>query len=162
MHLSLVEMCAELPRVSVAAGDVVIEHGRPPGELLILVDGEVNIEHDGSPFAWINSSGSILGEMSSLLDRPATATVRAVVDSTFLVAADGREFLAARPDVTLAVARTLAIRLDNLSGYLTDVKRQFADQSDHLGMLDDVLNTLVHHQAPEPRSGSQRMPELDY
>ena len=60
------------------------------------------------------------------------------------------------------MARTLAIRLDNLSGYLTDVKRQFADQSDHLGMLDDVLNTLVHHQAPEPRSGSQRMPELDY
>jgi CRP/FNR family transcriptional regulator, cyclic AMP receptor protein len=162
MSSNLVDTCANLPRTTVPAGDVVIEQGHRPGGLLILVDGEVVIERDGDPFAMIDGPGSIFGEMSCLLGHPATATVRAVVDSTFLVAPDGEAFLAARPDVSLTVARTLAIRLDNLSGYLTDVKRQFADHVDHLGMLDEVLSTLIHHQASAPRAGSERMPDLDY
>jgi CRP/FNR family transcriptional regulator, cyclic AMP receptor protein len=114
------------------------------------------------PFARIDGVGSLFGEMSALLGRPATATVRAARESTFLLAVDGAAFLASRPELALAVARTLAIRLDNLSGYLADVKRQFAGQADHLGMIDDVLNTLIHHQPPPARTGSKRMPELDY
>jgi CRP-like cAMP-binding protein len=159
---NLLDSCADLPRLDVAAGDVVIEQGQAPGPVLLLVAGEVEIERDGVPFARIDGPGSIFGEMSTLLRRPATATVRAKVDSTFLVAEDGEAFLAARPDIALTVARTLAVRLDNLSGYLADVKRQFADQADHLGMLDEVLGALIHHQAPAVQPGSARMPELDY
>ncbi len=109
------------------------------------------------PLALLHA-GSIFGEMSTLLQRPATATVRARVDTTFLVAEDGEAFLAARPDIALTVARTIAIRLDNLSGYLADVKRQFADQAESLGMLDEVLESLVHLQGepPDAEPGSDR------
>jgi CRP/FNR family cyclic AMP-dependent transcriptional regulator len=159
---NLVERCADLPRMEVAPGEVLIEQGQAAGPVYVLVSGEVAIERDGGAFARIDGVGSIFGEMSVLLDRPATATVRALQPTTMAVARNGEAFLDERPDIALSVARTLAVRLDNLSGYLADVKRQFADQADHLGMLDDVLHTLIHHQAPAPRTGSARMPDLDY
>jgi CRP/FNR family transcriptional regulator, cyclic AMP receptor protein len=30
--------------------------------------------------------------------------------------------------------------------YLVDIKLQFRDRSDHLGMIDQVLDTLMHKQ----------------
>ena len=50
----------------------------------------------------------------------------------------------------------------SLTQYLVDVKAQFADQSGHLGMVDQILDTLVHHQAPEAQTGSIRDPEGDH
>ncbi len=159
---NLLESCAGLPRTTVAAGSTVIEQGRKLGSLFVLVDGEVTMERDGMAIADIDEPGSIFGENSSLLDRPATATVRAKSDVTFLVARDGGAFLVERPDVTILVARALANRLDSLSGYLADVKHQYGDQKDHLGMLHDVMNTLMHDTLPTVRPGSARMPETDY
>jgi CRP/FNR family transcriptional regulator, cyclic AMP receptor protein len=158
----IIDGCAHLPRIVVPAGNVVIEQGRPFGTVLVLVEGGVVVERDGLPIARVDQPGSIFGEMSSLLGRPATATVRTTIDSTFLVAEDGEQFLLERPDIVITVARTLAIRLDNLTGYLADVKRQFGDQANHLGMLDDVMQTLIHNKAPAVQPGSARMPELDY
>jgi len=160
--MDLVDRCASLPRATYTAGAVVIDQGRPPGPVLVLVDGEVTVERDGVPIARIDERGAVFGEMSALLGRPATTTVRASTPSTFAVAADGAAFLAERADVALVVARTLAIRLDNLTGYLADVKRQFGDRDDHLSMIGDVLDTLVHHHTPELQPGSNRLPEVDY
>jgi CRP-like cAMP-binding protein len=94
-----------------------------------------------------------------VLDRPATATVRARSDTEVLVADDGIAFLREHPEVVLEVARTLATRLDNLTGHLADVKRQYGGSGNHLGMLDEVMGTLMHHQTPAVRSGSARQPE---
>ncbi len=158
----IIDGCAHLPRIIVPAGNVVIEQGQPYGMVLVLVAGGVVVERDGLSIARVDQPGSIFGEMSSLLGRPATATVRTTIDSTFLVAEDGEQFLLDRPDIVITVARTLAIRLDNLTGYLADVKRQFGDQANHLGMLDDVMQTLIHNETPAVQPGSARMPELDY
>lgn len=158
----IIDGCAHLPRITMPAGNVVIEQGQPYGTVLVLVEGGVVVERDGLTIARVEQPGSIFGEMSSLLGRPATATVRTTVDTTFLVAENGEEFLLERPDIVMAVARTLANRLDNLTGYLADVKRQFGDQANHLGMLDDVMHTLIHNETPAVQPGSARMPELDY
>jgi CRP/FNR family transcriptional regulator, cyclic AMP receptor protein len=158
----IIDGCAHLPRIVVPAGNVAIEQGRPFGTVLVLVEGGVVVERDGLSIARVDQPGAIFGEMSSLLGRPATATVRTTMDSTFLVAEDGEQFLLERPDIVMTVARTLAIRLDNLTGYLADVKRQFGDQANHLGMLDDVMQTLIHNETPAVQPGSARMPDLDY
>ena len=34
----------------------------------------------------------------------------------------------------------------NFRRELIDLKEQFSDQENHLGMVDDVLGTLLHHQ----------------
>ena len=78
------------------------------------------------------------------------------------VAADPEAFLTERPGAALTVLRTTAARLDGLTQYLVDVKEQFAGQEGHLGMVGDILDTLVHHQAPPARPGSARDPEGDH
>ncbi len=157
----LLEHCAHLPHRSVDAGTVLVEQGAPFGEVIVLVAGRVAIERDGELLALVDEPGAILGEMSTVLDRPASATMRATRDTEFLVAEDGVGFLLEHPAVVLEVARTLATRLDNLTGHLADVKRQYGDSGNHLGMLDDVMGTLMHHQRSEVRSGSARQPEPD-
>jgi hypothetical protein len=42
------------------------------------------------------------------------------------------------------------------------VKGQFSELEGHLGMVDAILDTLVHHQAPPARTGSVRDPEGDH
>ena len=158
----LVDRCADLPRRTFVAGDVVVEQNTPFGSIVILVEGTVSIERDGVTLAVLDTPGAVLGEMSTVLERPSTATVRAATDCTVLQADDGAAFLLERPDVLLDVARALATRLDNLTGHLTDVKRQYGGDSGHLGMLDEVLSTLMHHQTRPVQPGSARMPELDY
>jgi len=100
--------------------------------------------------------------MSAALDRPATATVRAVDDLEVRVVADPVAFLTERPGAALAVLRTTASRLDGLTHYLVDVKRQFSDAGGHLGLVDQILHQLVHHQGPVSRTGSARDPEGDH
>jgi CRP/FNR family transcriptional regulator, cyclic AMP receptor protein len=159
---NLLDICADLPRLAVAAGSCVVEQGRRIGSLFVLVDGEVAVERDGVEIAGVKAAGSIFGEVASLLDRPAVITARAKVDSVFLVAEDGAAYLAERPEVTIVVARVLAARLDTMSGYLDDVKHQYGHQSDHLGLLHEVLGTLMHDRPAVVRPGSARMPETDY
>jgi CRP/FNR family transcriptional regulator, cyclic AMP receptor protein len=54
------------------------------------------------------------------------------------------------------VARILSRRVQLVTGYLVDLKRQFADRDDHLAMVDEVLESLVPHQGAESELGSDR------
>ncbi len=158
----LLTHCAELPKRHVEAGSTITDQGDVGGTVYVLVEGSVSIERDDTVLAVIDTPGALLGEMSTVLQRPTSATVRAVSDTTVLEAADGAAFLREHPEVLLEVARTLATRLDNLTGHLVDVKRQYGDESGHLGMLDDVLSSLMHHQGRQVTSGSARLPDPEY
>jgi CRP/FNR family cyclic AMP-dependent transcriptional regulator len=155
----LIALSADLPLETVPSGEVVIAEGSPPDRMLILVSGAVVIERDGVAFARIDAPGSVFGEMSVVLDRPASATVRAAQDVELRVVADPMTFFAERPGAAVAVLRMTAARLDGLTRYLVDVKQQFADAEGHLGLVDQILDRLVHHQGLTPRTGSARDPE---
>ena len=158
----LLALAQDRPVASYAAGAVLIEEGAEPGPILLLVSGSVAVERAGVAFARIDAPGAVFGEMSVVLRRPATATVRAVDDVEVRVIEDPETFLLEQPGAALSVLRTTAERLDGLTQYLVDVKDQFAGQSGHLGMVDQILDTLVHHQAPPARTGSARDPEGDH
>jgi len=158
----LLALAEDLPLVTISAGDVLIEEGADPGPLYVLVSGSVTVERDGVAFASIENPGAVFGEMSVVLGKPATATVRATTDVAVHVVSDPEAFLMERPGAALSVLRTTAARLDGLTQYLVDVKSQFAELEGHLGMVDQILDTLVHHQAPPARTGSVRDPEGDH
>jgi CRP/FNR family transcriptional regulator, cyclic AMP receptor protein len=158
----VLDACTDLPRRTVTPGDLVIEQGDAPGPVYLLVSGSVLVERNGVVLARVSEAGAMFGEMSTLMSCPATASVRAEGACDFLVAQDGAELLATRSEVTLSIARMLAARLDLLSGYLAEVKRQFAGQAGHLGMLDEMLESLMNQQPRQVRPGSSRMPEVDY
>ena len=158
----LLALAADLPLATLAPGDVLIEEGSDAGPLYVLVSGSVVIERDGVAFATIDHAGAVLGEMAVVLGKPATASVRARTEVVVHVADDPEAFLVERPGAALSVLRTTAARLDGLTQYLVDVKEQFASEEGHLGMVDQILDTLVHHQAPATRTGSVRDPEGDH
>lgn len=148
-----------MPLETVRAGEVLIEAGSLASRMFVLASGSATVERDGVAFARIDTPGAIFGEMSVVLGRPATATVRASTDISVRVIADPETFLIERPGAALAVLRTTASRLDGMTQYLVDVKRQFAGQDGHLGMVGQILDTLVHHQGPTARPGSARDPD---
>jgi len=134
-----------------APGDVVLEQGGASGRLLVLIQGEVEILRDDVRVAKASAPGAVFGEMSVLLESPFTATVRALKPSSFAIIENPREFLGSSSAASLHVAKLLATRLDALNKYLVDVKQQY-EGHDHIGMVDEVLETLMHRQ---PRSSSR-------
>jgi hypothetical protein len=72
---------------------------------------------------------------------------------------DAMVFLRSHRDVAYGVAELLAQRLHSMTTYLADLKRQYEDQEDHLGMVDEVLETLTHQQIERVEIGSDRDPD---
>ncbi len=107
----------------------------------------------------MSEPGALFGEISVLLGVPHIATVRALRDSRLHVADDPVGFLRSHPDIAFEVARLLSRRLQMVTGYLVDLKHQFADKDDHFAMVDEVLESLVHHQGAEAVPGSDRHPD---
>ncbi|MEO7677364.1 MAG: cyclic nucleotide-binding domain-containing protein [Verrucomicrobiota bacterium] len=132
-----------------APGDIILEQGSASESLLVLIEGEVEILRDTVRVAKASEPGAVFGEMSVLLDRSLTATVRALKPSSFAIIENPRQFLESSAAASLHVARLLAQRLDALNKYLVDVKQQY-EGHDHLGMVDEVLDTLMHRQPRAP------------
>jgi CRP/FNR family transcriptional regulator, cyclic AMP receptor protein len=154
----LLAASADLPTVSVAPGEILVQQGESAAAIYVLQSGGMVIERDGEPFARVEHAGAVFGEMSAVMGTVATATVRAAEPSVLRKADDPAAFLA-RPNVALAVLRMTAARLDAMTRYLADVRNQFGELDTHLGMVNGILETLLHHQAPAVRPGSARDPE---
>lgn len=154
----LLALSTDLATTTLAAGEVLLEQDQPAPAMFVLVAGSLAIERDGVAFATVADAGAVFGEMSAVLGRPATATVRAITASVLRVAADPEQFLG-RPGVARAVLRLTAGRLDMMTQYLADVRLQFQHLDNHLGMVDGVLDAMLHYQAPTVRPGSARDPE---
>lgn len=132
-----------VPTFAYAAGDTVLRAGTTTQKLVFLKSGELEVVRNGVAITRIRERGAVFGEMSLLLDGPHTADVVAVTPSVCHVLEDAREFLLATPEMTAYVAAVLAHRLDAVTRYLVDVKSQFADAGNHLGMIDEVLESVM-------------------
>ena len=146
---AILQLVAGHKVVNFEAGDVVIEQGAASGPMLVLIQGEVEVLRDNVRVAKACEPGNIFGEMCVLLGGSHHATIRALKPSSFAVIENPREFLASSAEASLHVAGLLAARLNNLNKYLVDVKRQY-DGHEHIGMVNDVLDTLMHHQPRRP------------
>jgi len=130
-----------------AVGDVILEEGRASGPLLFLVEGVVEVVMDGVQIATTSQCGTVFGVFSLLPAGRDPATIRALQPCVFRVVQNPRAFLKETPLVCWHVCETITHRLAALTGYLLDVQRQLPG-TDHLGMLGEVLATLLHRQAP--------------
>jgi CRP-like cAMP-binding protein len=158
----LLELSADLPVLTVPSGSTLLVEGTTTGRMYVLRSGAVTVERDGVAFARIDAPGAIFGEMAVVLGQPASATVRATTDVDVHVIDDPESFLVERPGAALSILRMTASRLDGLTQYLVDVKAQFADEQGHLGMIGEIVDTLINHQAPAAQTGSLRDPEGDH
>ncbi|MFK5922988.1 MAG: cyclic nucleotide-binding domain-containing protein [Verrucomicrobiota bacterium] len=147
---STVEICAAsgIPERSYPAGETVIEEGHHSSSLYILKQGSVEVCKQEVELATISNPGAWFGEISVLIGGQAMATVKTLSDSVFYVIEDGKTLLQEHPELNYHIAVLLATRLKSVTSYLVDIQQQFASNDDHLNMVDEVLESLIHHQKP--------------
>lgn len=155
---SILEQCRDIPVRSFAPGAILLTEGEKSGLLYVLLDGEVEIVKGDFQINLVSDPGAIFGEVSVLLDIPHMASVRALTPCRAHEIKGGSAFLRSNQEITFHLALMLAQRLQGVSTYLVDLKHQFMDHENHLGMVDDVLESLVNQQHQRFVPGSDRDP----
>jgi CRP-like cAMP-binding protein len=134
----------------------LLAEGQKTGRVYILAEGRIEVLRGDTQITVLDEPGSLVGEMSLLLDIPHTATARALGNIRVYAIENASAFFSSRPDLSWLVARLLANRLNAATTYLVDLKRQFANHNDHLAMVGEVLETLMLQQDRDINPGSER------
>ena len=152
----ILEYCIGGLRRNVSPGTLIVHEGGRTGHLYVLIEGKLEVVKGNTVVATITEPGAVLGEMSVLLDKPHTATVRAASDSVVYEIDDATAFLRKQPNVALLIARMLAQRLNVANTYLADIKRQYAGHGTHLEMVGDILQSMINLAPTQVSPGSDR------
>lgn len=104
-------------QVSYPPHELVFFEGDHSSEMYILLSGKVEILKDNKRIAVVEEEGSYLGELSTLLGIPRSATVKTMSSCQFIVVSEDKvmDFLASSPVLALKLARMLADRLINMN-----------------------------------------------
>lgn len=156
---TVLNFCEGLPEKFFASGEDLLAEAGEDKNLYILIEGEVEVLKGETQVNIQSEPGAIFGELAVLLKIPHTATVRAISPSRAYKVEDAEAFLRSHSDLTFQLAELLAKKLNSITTYLVDLKNQFGDRQDHLGMVDEVLETLLHQQVEEHLLGSERYPD---
>ena len=135
-------------------GQVMINEGGQDGNLFVLIEGQVEVLRKDTQVSYIDEPGSIFGEMATLLDMHASATVKALSSVKAYVIDDAIQFLGANPEVALYVATLLARRLYYTTTYLVDLQQQAEGKREDLDLVDKILAQLV--EKPEDTKSAKR------
>src|SRR3954470_14610792 len=95
----ILEYCIGGLRRNVSAGTDVVHEGGRTGHLYVLIEGRLEVVKGDTIVATLSEPGAVLGEMSVLLDKPHTATVRAATESIVYEIDDAASFLRQQPAV---------------------------------------------------------------
>jgi CRP/FNR family transcriptional regulator, cyclic AMP receptor protein len=155
MH-AILDYCKEAAQRQVPAGTIVLREGTKTGRLFILIEGRLEVIRGGAVVAVLAEPGALTGEMSLLLDRPHTATVRAAADSLIYEVDDAASFLNQQPSVALLIAQLLAQRLNVATTYLADLMKQYAGHGTHLEMVGEILQSMISLPPQQVSPGSDR------
>ena len=154
---SILKFCQGLPRLNFSAGDYLLAEGIKSKTVFILIEGKVEVVKDNFQINKLSQPGSIFGEMSVLLDIPHMANVKALTNTSVYVIENGKDFLKSNSEITFYLAKILAQRLNGVTSYLMDIKKQFEGNDDHYSMVDEVLESLVYDQEDDGiELGSER------
>lgn len=106
--------------VSFAEGEWIIRQGDPHSAVYVMVEGEVAVVIDDEDRR-VLSKGSFFGEVSVLLEEPASASIvtRTPVSCLVVPGAEVKAFLLAHPLVTYRILKAEARRLKTASEWRT-------------------------------------------
>ena len=108
------------------SGEVIVEEGSPPSDLFILKNGSVGVYVEDTLIEAFNAKDTVVGEMSVILNRPRTATVKARSNCT-IIRYDGNDLGALvndHPDVAQIIFKSLAGRLDKANRKIADLTEE--------------------------------------
>ncbi len=153
---SILDKCAGAPRKNFAPGTVLLSEGETPGGFIFL------------PKAASRCCAAIRRSPSSAKRARCSAKCRCCstgrirqrsgpgLRSCVFVFDDAESFLKSNPEIAFLLGRLLAERLNAATTYLVDLKRQFEGHGNHLGMVGEVLESLIHQQHEDFTPGPER------
>lgn len=144
---SILALTQNQPQRNLEAGETLVREGEESGDLYILETGRLIVERQGVKIAEIKEPGALVGEMSVLLAKESSATVRAERATTVRVIDNPIPFLERTPIVALHVATLACARLDATSALLVELRKENAGKAAEQSLLNRVFSALV---APAP------------
>ena len=118
----ILDYCTGGIQRKVPAGAVVLQEGTKTGRLFVLIEGRLEVIRGDAVVAVLAEPGAVTGEMSLLLDRPHTATVRAASDSMIYEFNDAASFLSEQPAVLAVNQRFMTYGSPRFDKYLDERK----------------------------------------
>lgn len=146
---SLLLLTYAAPTRNLAKGEILISQGEKDGNLYVLESGMLAVERDGVKIAAIDQFDALIGEMSLLLDKPHSATVRAETEARVRVVDDAMLVLERQPLITLRLATLLCQRLDDTSALLAEAGHPEAKAGNE-GLIGRLRSTLMGHGPKNP------------
>lgn len=150
----ILDYCKGRKAETFKSGTVLIQEGGMDHKLFVLIEGQVEVIRDNTQVSYVDEPGSLFGEMSSLLDMPYSATVKALSTVKAYVIEEPLKFLASQPEIALEVASLLARRLYYTTSYLVDLQQQAAGRREDLDLVDKILSQLV--QSPDDAKAKKK------
>jgi signal transduction histidine kinase len=138
--------------LEIPAGHVLMREADPGGSLYLVIEGEFEFtKRSGAQevVLAVRGAGEVIGEMSLLDQSPRSATARATRDSRLLMIKQDafRQLLSKSPAATLAILRTVTMRLRNTEGMLRQTEKMAA-----LG----TLSAGLAHELNNPAAAARR------
>ncbi len=110
-------------------------------EAYLLLKGKLEVLKAGRQITIIEKPGTFIGEMSTLLKVPRTATIRALEPTTLLEIKENQfgEFLRVAPELGYHLAVRLASHLEKTTTQLKEVQAKLAAVREHYRFIRDEL-----------------------
>lgn len=94
------------------AGEIIASENEKAKCFYVLVDGSIGIFKNNIKISHFEKSGEIIGELSLILNRPRTAEIRALTNSSLLeISGELDDIIRTYPDISKKLIKTLAERL---------------------------------------------------
>jgi CRP/FNR family transcriptional regulator, cyclic AMP receptor protein len=122
-------------------GTELISQGGKSGSLIVLKEGELEVLRDGHFVSSSSLPGAIFGEMSVLLERPHSATVRAVSEVQVFVIDNALAVLERHPSWLLQIARLLAQRVNLTTARLVATRKADDEDRDILVLPQNFISS---------------------
>lgn len=130
-------------------GSVIFTEGDHTRELYILLAGEIEIIKNNTVIAVVSEPNTYLGEMSTLLGTPRTATLKAKTGCRMLRVPDDRvsDFIAHSPALGFKLAKLLAHRLQEMNEKYEAMMDETVPDQDASGAAFRRLTSNREHAA---------------
>lgn len=112
---------------------IIFREGETTRELYILISGEVQIRKNNTVIGTVGTPDTYLGEMSTLLGSPRTATLAALTDCVMVRVPEDKviEFIQHSPYLGIKLAKTLALRLRDMNAKYERLLKRIAAAKKH-------------------------------
>ena len=117
-------------------GSMIIEEGSKTNELFILAEGRLGVYKNKTKIAELNEKGIVFGEISLILKKPRTVSIKALEDSKIIIIKCTLDQLVKRyPDLTKRIFTGLAKRIVRLT-------EDYWQLSEKVRIDDKLINQL--------------------